>query len=175
VVWRAVNRRASISFPFFKGVAVTPTRIRVISICLFTRGREILVFQGYDTVKGSHYYRPLGGGVEPGEHAVDALRREIREELGQEITNIRQLEVLENIFTVDGRAGHEIAFVYHARFADPTVYTQETLTAHEDNGDTLDVYWRDIDSFSAEHRLVPPELFGVIERSELRTGMKNED
>ena len=100
--------------------------------------------------------------MEPGERAADALRREIREELGEEITEIRLLDVVENLFTVDGRAGHEIAFVYHARFVDPAVYTQETLIAHEDNGDRLTVTWRGLDSFDAQHRLVPPELFEVV-------------
>ena len=142
-----------------------PTKIRVIAICLFTRGRQILVFEGFDAVKESHYYRPLGGGVEPGERAADALQREIREELGQAVAEIQLLDVLENIFTVDGRPGHEIVFVYHARFVDPTVYAQETLIAHEDNGDQLTVRWRDIDAFDGAHRLVPPELFGVIARS----------
>ncbi|MCB9161771.1 MAG: NUDIX domain-containing protein [Caldilineaceae bacterium] len=141
---------------------MAPTHIRVIAIGIFTRGTELLVFQGYDKVKGSFYYRPLGGGVEPGERAADALRREIREELGEEITEIRLLDVVENLFTVDGRAGHEIAFVYHARFVDPAVYTQETLIAHEDNGDRLTVIWRGLDSFDAQHRLVPPELFEVV-------------
>ena len=141
---------------------MAPTHIRVIAIGIFTRGTELLVFQGYDKVKGSFYYRPLGGGVEPGERAADALRREIREELGEEITEIRLLDVVENLFTVDGRAGHEIAFVYHARFVDPAVYTQETLIAHEDNGDRLTVIWRGLDSFNAQHRLVPPELFEVV-------------
>ena len=141
---------------------MAPTHIRVIAIGIFTRGTELLVFQGYDKVKGSFYYRPLGGGVEPGERAVDALRREIHEELGEEITEIRLLDVVENLFTVDGRAGHEIAFVYHARFVDPAVYTQETLIAHEDNGDRLTVIWRGLDSFDAQHRLVPPELFEVV-------------
>ena len=32
-----------------------------------------------------------GGGIEPGEHMEDALRREIREEVGLEISNIRPL------------------------------------------------------------------------------------
>ena len=67
---------------------MAPTHIRVIAIGIFTRGTELLVFQGYDKVKGSFYYRPLGGGVEPGERAADALRREIREELGEEITEM---------------------------------------------------------------------------------------
>lgn len=139
-----------------------PARIRVISICLFSHEDRILVFEGYDTVKGSHYYRPLGGGVEPGERAVDALHREIREELGQEITDVRLLTVLENLFVVDGRPGHEIVFVFDARFVDPAVYRRKKLTVVEDYGETLTAQWRDLDSFDDRRRLVPEALVDLM-------------
>ena len=40
--------------------------IRVIAICLFRHDDRILVFEGFDEVKGTHFYRPLGGGVDVG-------------------------------------------------------------------------------------------------------------
>ena len=84
-----------------------PPFIRVIAICLFARDEQILVFQGFDREKGANFYRPLGGGVEPGETTEQAIVREMREETGAAITDLRLVDVLENIFTVDGRAGHE--------------------------------------------------------------------
>lgn len=139
-----------------------PARIRVISICLFSHEGRILVFEGYDTVKGSHYYRPLGGGVEPGERAADALHREIREELGQKITDVRLLTVLENFFVMDGRPGHEVVFVFDARFVDPAVYRQKVLTVVEDNGEALTAQWRGLDSFDERRRLVPESLADLL-------------
>ncbi|MEZ4557609.1 MAG: NUDIX domain-containing protein [Caldilineaceae bacterium] len=132
-----------------------------IAIGIFTRGTELLVFQGYDTVKGSFYYRPLGGGVEPGERAADALRREIRE-------NWARRSPTSGCWTwwrissrwTGGRPRDCVCLP--ARFVDPAVYAQETLIAHEDNGDRLTVIWRGLDSFDAQHRLVPPELFEVV-------------
>ncbi|MEZ4663218.1 MAG: NUDIX domain-containing protein [Caldilineaceae bacterium] len=141
-----------------------PPSIRVIAICVFRVEERILVFEAFDSVKGSPFYRPLGGGVDPGETTRAAVAREIREELGHEITDLVLLGVIENLFTVEQRVGHEIVFVYDGRFVDETVYAQEYLTVVEDNGDVLRARWREISSFDAYHRLVPPELFGLLGR-----------
>jgi hypothetical protein len=53
---------------------VKPKHIRVIAICLLRRGEYLLVFEGFDSVKKTRYYRPLGGGVRPGEASSDAVR-----------------------------------------------------------------------------------------------------
>ena len=87
-------------------------RIRPIALCVFRRGDEILVFEGYDKVDEEVFFRPLGGGIEPGEHSEEAAVREIREELGSEITGLRYWGVTENIYTYNGRPGHAIAFLY---------------------------------------------------------------
>ncbi|MCA9941424.1 MAG: NUDIX domain-containing protein, partial [Anaerolineales bacterium] len=58
--------------------------IRPLVICLFRHKNHILVMEGYDPVKQQTFYRPLGGGIEFGEHSAIALRRELREELGAE-------------------------------------------------------------------------------------------
>jgi len=54
---------------------IKPSFIRVIAICIFRRGNRILV-EAFDSVKGSPYYRPLGGGIEPGETSETTLIRE---------------------------------------------------------------------------------------------------
>jgi ADP-ribose pyrophosphatase YjhB (NUDIX family) len=80
-----------------------PNRIRPIAICLFRNGDRILVSDGVDPKTGSPYCRPLGGSIEFGERAQEAVVREIREELGVEIREVRLLGVLENLFTLDGQ------------------------------------------------------------------------
>ena len=148
-----------------------PSTIRVISICLFTREDRILVFEGYDTVKETPYYRPLGGGVEPGETTVETIRREIREEIDQEITDLRLLNVIESIFTVDGRVGNEIVFFYDGIFVDGSVYQRSSMTVHEDNGERARALWRSLDSFDGHHRLVPERLMDLLrDRNQSATG-----
>lgn len=71
---------------------------------------------------GRRYQRPLGGAVERGERPLDAVRRELREELGLELARVRLLDVLDNVFELDGRPGHELVFLYAADLTDPAGY-----------------------------------------------------
>ena len=55
------------------------------------------------------YFMP-GGAVQVGEHSADAVRREVREELGIDCT-VRQLAFVgEHLFTVHGIPNHRIEF-----------------------------------------------------------------
>jgi nucleoside triphosphatase len=67
-----------------------------------------------------------GGGVEPGERMVDALRRETREELGLELTDCRPLLFKDAVRTklmADGSATemYMVFLVFACRVAEPTV------------------------------------------------------
>ncbi len=108
-------------------------KIRILAICVFRRGSKILVAQGFDAVKKETFFRPLGGAVEFGELAADALRREIREELHAEILEPVQLGVLENLFTYQGQPSHEVVFVFDAQFADQQLYQKASLEIHEED------------------------------------------
>ncbi len=77
-------------------------------------GARVLVGRLRDRGDGTWFYRPLGGGIEFQERAVDAARREIREELGVELGTIALLGVLENVFDYVDRPFHEICFVFEA-------------------------------------------------------------
>lgn len=142
-----------------------PTRIRVIAICAIWSEKRILVFEGFDSVKGTYYYRPLGGGVEPGEISEAAMKREILEEVGQELTAVRLLDVLENVFVLEGEPRHEIVFVYEGRFLDEFANQRDEFIVQEDAGHTSRATWRDLNSFDDQHRLVPKELIGLLQGS----------
>ena len=47
-----------------------------MAICIFRRGREILVVEGWDAIKGRNFYRPLGGEIQYGETSAGAVVRE---------------------------------------------------------------------------------------------------
>ena len=106
-------------------------RIRPISICLLRRGEEILVHESYDSVKQQGFARPLGGGIDFGETSAQAAIREIKEELGLDITGVDLLGIVENIFVYEGTPGHEIVFVYDGRFVDQSIYDRESLDGVE--------------------------------------------
>ena len=108
---------------------------RHIAICVFRDGGRILVARGYDDVKHEHFFRPLGGAVEFGELAADALHREIKEELGLDIMELVQLGVLENRFEYQGKPGHEVVFVFDARFVDSSIYASREVPIFEPGWD----------------------------------------
>jgi ADP-ribose pyrophosphatase YjhB (NUDIX family) len=143
--------------------------IRVIAICVFRHGDSILVSEGLDTVNGQRFARPLGGAVEEGEHSSDAVVREVREEIGQDVTDLRLLGVLENRFTYQGRPGHEIVFVYDARFADAALYVRPRIAMCEPGWDSP-ALWRPLDEFGPACPLVPEGLADLL-RDATRRGV----
>ena len=140
----------------------TPS-IRLIVICVFRCHGRILVAPGFDEVKRERFFRPLGGAIEFGELAVEALRREIREELGLEIRDPVQLGVIENRFEYNGRAHHEVVFVFDAAFIDAGAYAEPALTIREPGWDGP-AEWLDV-SDPLEATLYPTGLEALL-RSE---------
>lgn len=96
--------------------------IRAISLAVINKGNKTLVCPGYDEVKKSHFYRLIGGGIEFGESSLEALRREIKEELNLELSKEMFLAVEENIFSYNGKKAHEICFYYKVDFANEKDY-----------------------------------------------------
>ena len=90
---------------------------------------------------GELFHRPLGGHVEFGEYALDTVRREFREEIGQALTGVRPAGVLENIFQWGGATQHEIVFVFTAAFADEAAYGIPEQAIADDEGRAR-VIWR---------------------------------
>ena len=125
----------------------TPQFIRPLVICVFNHNGKILVCEGIDTVKNEIFYRPAGGMIEFQEKAEDALRREIKEETGEEITDIKYLGVLENIFTYEGKPGHEIILIYDAEFVNKNIYEKEAVKITESNDVWCYAYWKSLDEF----------------------------
>ena len=139
-------------------------QIRPLAICIFRDGNRILVGEGYDPVKRETFYRPLGGGIEYGERAEDALRRELREEIGAEAASLQYLFTLENIFTFNGATGHEIVMIFDGALADESLYSQEIIEGREFDGfrhAPLKALWKPIAEFGAHAPLYPD---GLLER-----------
>jgi 8-oxo-dGTP pyrophosphatase MutT (NUDIX family) len=132
---------------------------RVIAIAVVRRGTDILVGELFDRVKKESFHRPLGGGVEHGEPAATAIQREVKEELGIDLQDLRFLGALENIFTFEGNQGHELVMVFEAKLPREEDYAVESYDCVEDNGLAFKALWRDL---AAESPPLYPEGLGDL-------------
>ncbi len=136
--------------------------IRVLALGVILQGDRIFISEGYDPVKHQTFYRAMGGGVDFGETSLAALKREFQEEIQAELTNIRYLGCLENIFTYNGQPGHEIIQLYKCDFVDPKLYQLEKLVFTEGERQKT-ALWVDISRFkSGELKLVPEQFFEYL-------------
>jgi 8-oxo-dGTP pyrophosphatase MutT (NUDIX family) len=141
---------------------VSEHRIRALALCVFHHQGKILVNQFYDAESDQTLFRPIGGGIDFGERSVDAIAREVQEELNQSISDVRLLGTLESIFTYAGKPGHEIVQVYDAKFSDMSLYQQPCLIGHESDGAAFKATWRDSSSFTDTSPLVPEGLHDLL-------------
>ena len=141
-----------------------PQHIRPIAICVIRRDDSIFVFEAHDSVKNQKFYRPLGGAIEFGELGAVAIAREIHEELGAVLTNLKYLGALENLFVLEGVPGHEIVLVYEANFADDSLYQIEETTG-VDIGAQFTALWKPLSAFgSGGSPLYPDGLLDLLSR-----------
>ena len=129
-------------------------RIRPIAICVCRDGERILVAEYNEN--GRLYYRPLGGAIEFGERGEEAVRREIREEVASDLTDVRYLGLLENIYSLEGQRAHQIVLVYDGRLSDVSLYEKEVIQGDE-LGDPFKAVWKRLDEFGPGKPPVYPD------------------
>lgn len=128
---------------------MTSNKIRPIAICVFRHDGRILVAEGYDPIKCQTFYRPLGGAIEFGEYSAATIERELAEELGAAVVDLRYLGAIENVFTFGGQTGHEIVMVYDGAFADRSLYDLPVIEGTEDDGIAFRAVWVHIETNAA--------------------------
>lgn len=137
--------------------------IRVAARCLFRHRGQILTICSQDPDKPEPHYGVPGGGVEFGETAEQALRREMREEIGAEITGLDLLAVSEEIHEVQGQPSHSIVFLYEGRFADLSFYDRPVISYVEGSEPRAEATWIPISAFvSGTKRLLPERLVEIL-------------
>ncbi len=135
-----------------------PNQIRILALGLIRDGDRTFLSEGYDPVKQQIFYRALGGGVDFGETSYDALKREFQEELQAELTNIKYLGCIENLFIFKGQQGHEIIQLYQCDFVDSKFYKLEQLEFTEGESKQT-ALWMNIEQCKSGEVHVVPEQF----------------
>jgi ADP-ribose pyrophosphatase YjhB (NUDIX family) len=139
---------------------------RVKAIALIRRGSAVLLSFAIDPDTGARYGRFLGGGVERGEQPAEAVRRELREEMGVELDGVIPLAVVENAYDHRGRRYHEIIHVFAAHLADTRLYERAAFPVKESVCDGP-AEWVGTDVLlRGEIAVYPPELLRILERLE---------
>lgn len=137
-------------------------QIRPLAICLFSHNDKILVLEEHDPSNDKTFYRPLGGGIEFGEHSTETIHRELMEEIGAKVKKLVYLGTLENIFIYNGTPGHEIVQVYDGALVESGLYDQTEISGHEsDENLFIKVRWKSLDEFGPGKSILYPE--GLLE------------
>ena len=137
-------------------------KIRPLAICVFRNNNRILVAEGYDPVKKQTFYRPLGGGIEFGEYSEQTIHRELMEEIGAEVGDLKYLGALENVYVFNGTPGHEIVQVYDGALKDPGLYDQAVIVGQEaDIEDSFRAVWMSLNVFGEGKAILYPT--GLLE------------
>ena len=136
------------------------SRIRPVALAVIRDGSRLLV-RRYMAPNGDRYYRPLGGAIEFGERAAQAVKREILEEIEAEIEQVRHLATLESIFERDGQPAHQIDFLFEAQFADRANYGAMMIVGMESSGKPIEAVWIDV-SQPLDGPLYPEGLLDLL-------------
>jgi 8-oxo-dGTP pyrophosphatase MutT (NUDIX family) len=137
--------------------------IREAALCLIRRQNAFLVAEIRDPETGTVLHRPPGGGVERGESPIDAVRRELYEELGVTLTAVRELGTLDHIWFGKGREIRERAWLFAASSTDDVRLTRgETPDVVEANGQRIKTIWRPIEDTKDLPPLCPPLLIDFL-------------
>ena len=134
--------------------------IRPVALALVRNGGKILVEEGQDSVKQQTFSRLLGGTIEFGELGAEAVRRELREELGVESEVSGLVAAIENVFVYEGEPCHEILLVYECVLRDEGLYSLTEWEASESTDAgmlTHRLAWKHPDSFRSGSEILYPE------------------
>lgn len=113
---------------------------RIVARAVIQKGHDVLLCRA----KGKgHFFFP-GGAIEFRESAVDALRREMQEELGATLRSASFIGALENQFVDRGTPAHEVYFMFSVEIEDTPITSKE---------DHIDFIWMPVADLERENVL----------------------
>jgi 8-oxo-dGTP pyrophosphatase MutT (NUDIX family) len=119
---------------------------RQAALCLIRHGNAFLVAEIQDPQTNLVFHRPPGGGIEEGETPEQALRRELREELGITLTAVRELGTVDHVWFWNGREVRERAWLFLASSSDDAGLSRgECPELVEADGQRIQTVWRPIE------------------------------
>ncbi|MEX0285700.1 MAG: NUDIX hydrolase [Paracoccaceae bacterium] len=140
--------------------------IRVKALGLHWRGSSLLAAEVLDDQGRVKGVRPLGGSVEFGETAEQAVVREFEEELGIVVRVSGPAMFFENLYVHEGQQGHEYLILFDVTFPDGAFADETRIAFREDNGVLCHAAWIDLDDLDGpgQPRLYPEGLKARLEQ-----------
>ena len=139
-------------------------KIRPLALALIKNGKgQMLLHKAYDAFKKETFYRPLGGGIEFHETGKIAVEREIAEELGLKVMVHKLVETFENIFSYEGKPGHEIVMLYETEFQDSKNYDRTEIDFVESGKVINKAVWRSVEEIRVEGAKLYPAGIETLE------------
>jgi ADP-ribose pyrophosphatase YjhB (NUDIX family) len=118
---------------------------RQAALCLLLKDDSFLVAEITDSHSGNVLHRPPGGGIEKDESPEQAVRRELREELGLRLLSLLALGPVDHIWFWEGRELHERAWLFASDSAEYPCFSRgETPELLEADGQRFRTVWRPI-------------------------------
>ena len=132
---------------------------------LIIKDSKVLTYEVQDKVKKKSFFRLIGGHIEFGESASDALIREFKEEIDEEIKIVQKLDVFENIFIYKGSPQHEFVSLFEVEFLNKDIYDIDNIVGCEGPYRTFNAKWIDNNQFlSGQKVLYPPEVLDYLSK-----------
>ena len=122
----------------FKGEGIT-FNLRVAA--LIRNGCKILVEKNDEV----DYYGLVGGRCHLGENSIEAIKREVLEETGEEVEYVRSVGLIENFFTsrYTNSPYHEILIINELKFKNQHMYKESSIINLEEKKHAK-FYWKEI-------------------------------
>lgn len=106
---------------------------------LVRNGNKILLHKS----NKDEFYAFPGGRVKIGESSNETLKREFKEEIGENIDVKRFVGIVENFFEYNQKEYHELMLVFDVEFNNKELYNLSKIKGLEENG-KIEFLWKDI-------------------------------
>ncbi len=108
------------------------------------------------------YYALLGGRVKFGENSADAVRREIKEELGKDVEIMGYISTIENFFELKNKKYHEIMFIHKVEFVNDNDKEIEYTLKNIEGNTEKDIQYEWISLDDLESTCIKPVIMKQI-------------
>ena len=106
-----------------------------------------------------------GGRVKAGENTLDAIKRELLEEIGIADCEPKLLKVAEQFFEFDNKKYHELDFIYYLYLSDDNEFAKMDVIKNMDN-ENEEMIWVDVKSLR-NYKILPELIYDIKNSNEI--------